>query len=58
MPNMEQKRPKGESINQLVNSLNFNTYLSKGLNAGENEFSYGREFRMCLNFIRRQELGW
>ena len=52
MPNMEQKRPKGESINQLVNSLNFNTYLSKGLNAGENEFSYGREFRMCLNFIR------
>ena len=51
MPNLEQLRPRGESNNQLVNSLNFNIHLSKGLNAGENESSYGREFRMCLNFI-------
>ena len=51
MPNLEQKRPRGEPNNKLVKSLNFNIRLSKGLNAGENESSYGREFRMCLNFL-------
>ena len=32
-------------------------HLSKGPNAGEAEFSYGREFRMCLNFIKKTRFG-